>query len=69
MGSRGFLRVWLWEVKILWVRIMGVTLVYISNEPKDWRCDEGRFWNPQVVDSFKPRFAFQYSETGVIFHK
>jgi hypothetical protein len=27
MGSRGLLWVWLWEVKILWVRIMGVTLV------------------------------------------
>ncbi len=27
MGLKGFLWVWLWEVKILWVRIMGVTLV------------------------------------------
>jgi hypothetical protein len=27
MGSRGLLWVRLWEVKILWVRIMGVTLV------------------------------------------
>ncbi len=27
MDSRGFLWVQLWEVKILWVRIMGVTLV------------------------------------------
>ncbi len=27
MGSRGFLWDRLWEVKILWVRIMGVTLV------------------------------------------
>jgi hypothetical protein len=27
MGSRGLLWVQLWEVKILWVRIMGVTLV------------------------------------------
>ncbi len=32
MGSRGFLWVRLWEVKILWVRIsMGVTLVCISD--------------------------------------
>jgi hypothetical protein len=29
MGSKGFLWVWLWEVKILWVQIMGVTLVEI----------------------------------------
>jgi hypothetical protein len=28
MGSRGFLWVRFWEVKILWVRIMGVTLVF-----------------------------------------
>ncbi len=28
MGSRGLLWVRLWEVKILWVRIMGVTLVF-----------------------------------------
>jgi hypothetical protein len=27
MGSRGILWVRLWEVKILWVQIMGVTLV------------------------------------------
>ncbi len=27
MGSRGLLWVRLWEVKILWVRIMGLTLV------------------------------------------
>jgi hypothetical protein len=29
MGSRGLLWVRLWEVKILWVRIMGVTLVMV----------------------------------------
>ncbi len=31
MGLRGFLWVWLWEVKILWVRIMGVRLVWLSD--------------------------------------
>jgi hypothetical protein len=29
MGSRGLLWVRLWEVKIVWVRIMGVTLVQV----------------------------------------
>jgi hypothetical protein len=31
MGSRVFLWVRLWEVKILWVWIMGVTLVYLAH--------------------------------------
>jgi hypothetical protein len=31
MGSRGFSWVWLWEVKILWVRIMGVILVQLRS--------------------------------------